>query len=82
MRRLCTKSSAFHSLSILSSGDHLRLILFIFRIPNELLKNGSPKFKEYLLVFLNQVLKDGVVPESLNVGKCMLVFKVIKMSGP
>ena len=50
--------------------------MFSPRIPNELLKHSSPQFKQYLLVFLNQVLEDGVVPEQLNTGKCMLVFKV------
>ena len=45
-------------------------------IPNELLKNASFKFKQYLLIFLNQILKDGVVPQNLNLGKCMLIHKV------
>ena len=46
------------------------------RIPNELLKNSSFKFKQYLLVFLNRILKEGVVPEDLNLGKCILIYKV------
>ena len=45
-------------------------------IPNELLKNSSFKFKQYLLVFLNKIMKDGFVPEALNIGKCMLIYKV------
>ena len=47
-----------------------------YRIPNELLKNGSYNFKQFLLVFLNRILEDGAVPEALNIGKCMLIFKV------
>ena len=47
-----------------------------YRIPNELLKNGSYNFKQFLLVFLNRILEDGSVPEALNKGKCMLIFKV------
>ena len=46
-------------------------------IPNELLKNVSFKFKIYLQTFLNRILEDGKVPEALNIGKCMLIFKVI-----
>ena len=40
------------------------------------MKHGSTKFKEYLLVFLNKILEDGAVPEDLNIGKCVLIFKV------
>jgi hypothetical protein len=47
-----------------------------YRIPNELLKNCSYNFKQFLLVFLNRILEDGAVPEALNIGKCMLIFKV------
>jgi hypothetical protein len=47
-----------------------------YRIPNELLKNSSYNFKQFLLVFLNKILEDGSVPEALNKGKCMLIFKV------
>ena len=56
--------------------EYSKLKLLSFRIPNELLKHSSSRFKEYLLVFLNQVLEDGIVPEAMNTGKCMLVFKV------
>lgn len=45
-------------------------------IPNELIKNASTRFKHYLLIFLNQILQDGVVPQTLNNGKCMLIHKV------
>ena len=47
-----------------------------YRIPNKLLKNCSYNFKQFLLVFLNRILEDGAVPEALNIGKCMLIFKV------
>ena len=50
----------------------------IDQIPNELLKNCSFKFKQYLLSFLNQMLEEGRVPEALNTGKCMLIHKVKK----
>ena len=40
------------------------------------MKNGSYNFKQFLLVFLNRILEDGAVPEALNRGKCMLIFKV------
>ena len=46
------------------------------RIPNELLKNASFKFKQYLMIFLNKILENGVVPQNLNLGKCMLIYKV------
>ena len=46
------------------------------QVPNELLKNCSFKFRQYLLAFLNQILEDGNIPEILNVGKCMLIHKV------
>ena len=45
-------------------------------MPNELLKNGSTRFKQYLLEFLNKILEEGVVPEALNTGKCMLIYKM------
>ena len=45
-------------------------------IPNELLQNASPLFKQYLLLFLNRILDDGIVPQQLNTGKCMLIHKV------
>ena len=46
------------------------------KIPNELLKNSSFNFKQYLLMFLNKILEDGFVPQNLNLGKCMLIHKV------
>ena len=49
-------------------------------IPNELLKNCSQHFKQYLLAFLNQIIKDGKVPPEINIGKCMLIHKVTKLS--
>ena len=42
-----------------------------------MLKNSSFGFMQYLLVFLNKILADGVVPQALNLGKCMLIYKVI-----
>ena len=45
-------------------------------IPNELLRNSTFTFKQYLLIFLNKILEDGVVPQNLNLGKCMLIHKV------
>ena len=47
-------------------------------VPNELLKNTGDQFKNYLLVFLNRIMDDGIVPEELNKGKCMLIHKVRK----
>ena len=47
------------------------------QIPNELLKNSSYSFKMYLYSFLNKILIDGKVPQELNIGKCMLIHKVI-----
>ena len=46
------------------------------QIPNELLKHSSPHFKQYLLAFLNKIIESGLVPQSLNVGKCVLIYKV------
>ena len=46
------------------------------QLPNELLKHCSQNFKQYLLLFLNQIIEEGRVPESLNIGKCMLIHKV------
>ena len=45
-------------------------------IPNELLKNSGSSFRSYLHIFLNKVMDEGVVPEDLNLGKCVLVHKV------
>ena len=46
------------------------------RVPNELLKHSSQQFKMYLLTFLNKIIEDGIVPEALNLGKVMLIYKV------
>ena len=51
-----------------SSTDH---------IPNELLKNTTPLSRIYLQFFLNKIMAEGEVPESLNQGKCVLIYKVI-----
>ena len=45
-------------------------------VANELLKNSGDKFRLYLLSFLNKVLEEGVVPQDLNIGKCLLIHKV------
>ena len=45
-------------------------------ISNELLKHSSFQSKLYLQTFLNKIIHDGEVPEELNQGKCMLIFKV------
>ena len=45
-------------------------------IPNELLKNTGLRFMLYLQSFLNKVMEDGQVPQDLNIGKCMLIYKV------
>ena len=45
-------------------------------VPNELLKNSGLKFKSYLLIFLNRIMDEGLVPEELNKGKCILIHKV------
>ena len=45
-------------------------------ISNELLKHSSFQAKLYLQTFLNKIIQDGEVPEELNKGKCMLIFKV------
>ena len=47
------------------------------RVPNELIKYSGVKFRQYLMTFLNKILEDGEVPQDLNIGKCMLVHKVI-----
>ena len=46
------------------------------QIPNEFIKQASFHFKQYLLAFYNKIITDGTVPESLNTGKCMLIYKV------
>ena len=48
----------------------------IDNVPNEFLKHCSFKYKQYLLVFLNRIIRSGTVPDELNRGKCMLIFKV------
>ena len=48
-------------------------------IPLEFLKHSTSKFRHYLLIFLNKILHEGVVPEQLNKGKCVLVYKVWNM---
>ena len=45
-------------------------------IPNELLKNTSLISRLYLQSMVNQILVMGEVPEALNNGKCMLIYKV------
>ena len=45
-------------------------------VPNELIKNSGEKFRMYLLIFLNKILREGYVPPDLNVGKCLLIHKV------
>ena len=45
-------------------------------ISNELLKNSSYGSKLYLQTFLNRIIEDGEVPQDLNLGKCMLIYKV------
>ena len=47
-------------------------------VPNELMKNAGFKFKNYLLLFLNRIMDEGLVPNELNKGKCMLIHKVRK----
>ena len=48
------------------------------RIPNEMLKHSSFRFKLYLQMqtFLNRIIEDGEVPPDLNIGKCVLIYKV------
>ena len=50
------------------------------RISNELLMNTSLKFRHYILIFLNKIILDGKVPQDLNIGKCMLIYKVRKQN--
>ena len=49
----------------------------IDNISNELLSASGPWFRKYLLVFLNKILEDGIVPEGLNSGKCIILHKVV-----
>ena len=46
-------------------------------IPHEFLKHSGFGFRHYLLLFLNKIIQDGKVPSVMNIGKCMLVHKVI-----
>ena len=46
------------------------------QVPNELLKNAGNMFRNYLLIFLNRIMDEGVVPKELNRGKCLLIHKV------
>ena len=48
-------------------------------ISNEMVKNSSQTFRLYLQSFLNKILADGEVPPDLNVGKCILVYKVKRL---
>ena len=45
-------------------------------IPNETLKNTGFSFRLYLQTFLNRILETVVVPQALNLGKCILISKV------
>ena len=45
-------------------------------VPPEFLKHSSLKYRQYLLEFLNKIINDGKVPEALNQGKCILIYKV------
>ena len=49
-------------------------------IPNEFLINSSFHFKQYLLAFYNKIIEEGAVPEELNIGKCVLIHKVMTPS--
>ena len=44
-------------------------------IPSEVLKYANENILQYLLIFYNKILKTGIVPESLNVIKCVLIHK-------
>ena len=44
-------------------------------IPSEVLKYADDNLLQYLLIFYNKILKLGIVPESLNVIKCVLIHK-------
>ena len=47
----------------------------IDNIPSEVLKYSCGALKEYLLAFYNKILEQGLVPESLNAIKCVLIHK-------
>ena len=44
-------------------------------IPSEVLKYSNDTMKQYLLTFYNKILEEGMVPECLNVIKCVLLHK-------
>lgn len=46
-------------------------------IPNELLRHTSFLSRLYLQTFLNRIISEGKVPPDLNLGKCVLIFKVV-----
>ena len=46
------------------------------QIPNELLKHTTSDSRLYLQIFLNKIMEKGEVPEALNQGKCVLIYKV------
>ena len=45
-------------------------------IPNEMLRHTSFQSRLYLQTFLNKIISEGKVPPDLNLGKCVLIFKV------
>ena len=47
----------------------------IDNIPSEVLRYADDNLQSYLLEFYNKILKEGVVPERLNVIKCILLHK-------
>ena len=51
------------------------------KVANELLSHTGEKFRGKLLLLLNKILEEGRVPSDFNVGKCMLIFKVIVIEG-
>ena len=46
-------------------------------IPNELLKNTNTESRIYIKIFLDKIMQNGEVPEDLNQGKCVLIYKVL-----
>ena len=49
-------------------------------IPNEMLRHTNYNSRLYLQTFLNQIISDGEVPPDLNLGKCMLIYKVLSIN--
>ena len=45
-------------------------------IHNEMLRHTSFQSRLYLQTFLNKIISEGKVPPDLNLGKCVLIFKV------